>query len=172
MQKYYITGVPGIGKTTLMNALRKRGLEAFDIDYAPGLCQWVTRSTKQPVQFMPGASVDWHAAHAWICNIDILKKMLDDCKAEKVFVFGVADNQKEFLSLFDKVFLMRADEEIFMQRMAKRDENHFGHHEIDRKSVLNWYKDFEKSLIDAGALPIDASMTIDETLSTVLAESE
>jgi hypothetical protein len=169
MKKYYITGVPGIGKTTVMHKLKALGYEAFDIDYTPGLCRWVNRETKEPVEFLPGASEEWHKAHAWECNIAKLETILNSLDTDEVFVFGVADNQKNYSNLFDQVFLMQADKTIFLERMAGRDQEHFGFNEDDRNSVLHWYEGFENDLIASGATVIDASRPIEATVETLLA---
>ncbi len=169
MNKYYITGVPGIGKTTVMQVLKQRGFAAFDVDYIPGLCGWVNRVTKDPVEFLHGASEEWHKAHAWECNVSKLQETIENSMADRLFVFGITDNQKEYLGFFDTVFLLHADVETFMQRMAGRDEEHFGHHEDDRKTVLTWYKEFEGSLRKYGAIPIDASKPIEEIAGQILA---
>jgi broad-specificity NMP kinase len=171
MKKYYITGVPGIGKTTVMHELQQRGFKAFDVDYVPGMCRWVNRETKEPVEFAHGADDAWHKAHGWQCDENKLKATLESENSETVFVCGITDNQNEYLNLFDKVFLLHADESTFLERMAGRDAEHFGHQESDRISVLTWYKQFEGDLRDKGAVSIDASQPIAQIVDQILQEA-
>ncbi len=47
MGKFYITGVSGTGKSTLVQELVNRGIAAFDMDLIAGLCHW--RNKVHPV---------------------------------------------------------------------------------------------------------------------------
>lgn len=168
MKKYYITGVPGIGKTTIMKELQRLEFAAFDVDYVPGLCHWMHVETKEPVEFIPGASEEWHKAHAWLCDVGKLKELMDKQRTERLFVCGLTKNQEEYYELFDAVVLLHADQRIFIERMAGRDSEHFGHNEDDRMSVLEWHKRFEEEALRAGALAIDSSQPVEETVSEIL----
>lgn len=171
MKKYYITGVPGIGKTTVLNELKKLGYATLDIDYIPDLCQWVNRATGEPVEFLPGGGQEWENKHTWVCSQDKLAELIAQQDAEQLFVCGLANNQADYLALFDKVFLLQADEQVFLNRMASRDADHFGYHESDRRSVLSWYKDFETRTLRHGGIPIDASQPIEQITADILEEA-
>lgn len=168
MKKYYITGVPGVGKTTTMKELQKRGFAAFDLDHVPGLCRWINRTSKDPVEFIMGASKEWHEAHTWVCDVEKLKELLAHETAEHLFVCGLTNNQEEYYSLFNNVVLLHANSRIFLDRMAGRDDQHFGFHEDDRKSVLDWYELFEKETIEGGALAIDSTQDVKDTVNEIL----
>ncbi len=170
MKKHYITGVPGIGKTTVMYELRRRGFTAFDLDYVPGLCHWIHIVSKEPVDFIIGAGEDWHKAHSWFCNVEKLQELMASQTAEHLFICGLVSNQDdpEFYKLFDTVILLQADSNIFMERMSGRNAEHFGYDEGDRKSVLRWYEAFEEEAISAGALAINASRSVAQTANEIL----
>src|SRR5436309_1249680 len=100
--KIYITGVSGTGKSAIAKELEKRGILAFSIDEAEGLCNWVDRKSQEiDNNYIP--SIDWLNAHDWICNVEKLKKLLDSGK-DLVIVTGISTNQDEYLNLFDKIF--------------------------------------------------------------------
>ncbi len=168
MKKYYITGVPGIGKTTLLNELQKRGYATIDIDYVPGLCYWINRTSKEPVEFLPGGGDEWEKKNTWICDKEKLHELLNQQTEETLFVCGLTNNQAEFIDLFDKVFLLQTDASTFLNRMASRNSDHFGYHEADRNSVLLWYKEFEKRTLNNGAVVLDATQPIEQNVAKVI----
>ena len=168
MKKYYLTGVPGIGKTTVTNELQKLGYRAFDVDFIPDLCHWVNRTTKEPVDFLPNGGQAWQEKNTWECSKERLADLLAKQSDDVVFVSGIANNQDEYFDLFDAILLLTTDEPTFMHRMADRDPQHFGYHEADRQSVLSWYKDFEARTLKGGAIRIDASEPVEKVVAEIV----
>lgn len=167
MKKYFITGVPGIGKTTIAKELGRKGFTIFDVDQVNELCQWVNSETDESAEFLHGAGADWLDKHSWNCNITKLDALMNSQGSEVLFVSGITSNQDDYLNLFDKIFLLQADEATFMNRMSTRGDDHFGYNEADRRHVLGWYKGFEERMVRKGAAPIDASKPIDAIISEI-----
>ncbi len=168
MKKYYITGISGNGKSTIAKKLKENNISAIDID-EDGLCKWVNKSSKELSHWHPGINRDFFEAHDYVCDQE---KLFSDIQGKEspVFVVGLADNQKDFLDKFDKVFLFKCDPIVLFERINKRIDNDFGKHEEEQKMILGWYRDFEKEMLDLGAIPIDTSKTIDEVYNNLLSE--
>src|SRR3989344_7767959 len=121
MSKIYITGISGVGKSTLGIELNKRGIISFDLDAIKGLCHWQHKSTKERAHYYTGIGKDWLDAHDYICDQKKLEALLSEQKGN-VAVLGLASNQDDFLSLFDKLFLLHCKKEVFLHRLNTRNE--------------------------------------------------
>lgn len=170
MKKIYITGISGTGKSTIAEELNKKGIYSIDIDSSKyGLCSWKNKETKEAVYFEHGMSKDWMEAHGWYCDIEKLMKLLDTPNDITVAV-GITMNQNEYLSMFDKVFLLQCSEKTFLDRLDARTSNNFGKHPIEKEHVLSFYRDFEKDLIDRGAIPINAEEPLDVVINNIISQ--
>lgn len=172
MKTFYITGVAGTGKSTVLDELIGRGYKGFDVDMV-GICGWVNKETKEKGKYRPGIGAAWIKAHDYLCDISSLKKEIKKQKSDVVFVAGITTNQKDFLSLFDKVFLLYTNKDIFLKRLANRTGvNQYGKEEKDRKEIVTWYEKFESEMKKQGAIPIESSRPIgkivDEILTNIL----
>ncbi len=165
---YYITGISGTGKSTIGEALRKRGLLVYDLDAIPGLCYWKNKETGIEAKYNTGVGKEWLEAHEWLCDTNKLKEILKGNLGTDVIVVGIASNQKEFLNYFSKIFLLYCSEETFINRLKTRDEgNGFAKDESEQEHVLSWYKEFEDGLRMLGAIPIDTEQSVDKVVSEI-----
>lgn len=160
MNRFYITGVSGTGKSALMKELQKRGVRAFDIDAVPGLCHWKNKITGERAKYQSGIGKDWIEAHDWICDKVKLMELLEAQDGTAVVIAGIASNQDEYLGLFDKIFLLQCREETFLHRLSTREENKFAKEKSEQEQVLSWYKDFEDKMRKKGAVPINTEDSI------------
>ena len=94
MKRIYITGVPGIGKSTIVEELAKKGIFAFDIDFAEGMCAWRNKKTNEEIIGDVEYTEEWLAEHDWICNVEKLKETLKQDK-EIIVAAGIARNQND-----------------------------------------------------------------------------
>jgi broad-specificity NMP kinase len=170
MKKIYITGIAGTGKTTVSEELQKRGFNAISIDETDGLCSWVDRETKEKVQGKAELTREFTSKHQWVCDADYLRKLMD-VDEETVFVLGVTSNQSEYIDVFDTVLLLQCKPEVFLERLKNRTNNTFGKDKAIRDHMLDWYESFETRLIAKGAIPIDASLPIDEVVDKVVKQA-
>lgn len=167
-KRYYITGISGVGKSTIAQELNRRGIHAIDQDKREhGLCSWKHNETKEKAKFEYGIGKEFLEENDWYCDEEKLKKLLDTFE-ETVFVCGYTCNQDEYLYLFDKVFLLHCSPETFLKRIDTRTNNNFGKHESEREYILSWYQEFEKDLVDKGAIAINSEAPVEVILEEIL----
>lgn len=166
---YYVTGVSGTGKSTVTKELNKRGIiMAIDQDSKEyGLCSWKHNKTMKEAKFEYGIGKEFLEANDWYCDIEKLKQILNDNK-NITFVCGVSANQNEYLNIFDKVFLLRCSPDELVKRIDKREDHNFGKDPAEKEHILNWYGEFEKDLINRGAVVIDSDKSIDVVVGEIL----
>jgi len=160
MKKFYITGISGVGKSSVSELLNERGIFSIDIDAVKGLCHWRNKKTFEKAHWYSGIGEEWLEAHDWICDTEKLIQLLDQDK-DIIVVVGNSSNQQGYLDLFDKVFILRCSPETFTDRINNRTNNDYGKHEIEQKRILSWYKNFEDRLIKQGAIPINTEESLD-----------
>jgi thymidylate kinase len=85
-----------------------------------------------------------------------------------IFFFGISSNQSQFYKMFDTIFILEINKKTLLERLKNRTTNSFGKDPTEQKDILSWHKWFEKDLEDKGAIVIDASGTIDQTVDEIL----
>ena len=155
--KIYVTGVSGTGKTSIARALKERGINSIDIDE---ISHWENKASKEIVGWEPGNSDEWHKNHDWVCDISAMREAL--AKSEHSIALGHASNQEDYLSLFDKIFVLNCKPETIVHRITSRTDNDFGKHPEDMARILGWQKDFTSWMVAKGAEVIDAEKSVDE----------
>lgn len=169
MKRFYITGMSGVGKSSVSELLNQRGIYSIDIDAVEGLCSWVNRDTHEASKWQPGIGSAWLNVHDWVCDKSKLIKLMDR-NENIVVVVGSASNQTEYLNLFDKVFLLHCDEEIFIKRIKKRTNNDFGKHKSEEKKILNWFKNFEEEMLNKGAVYINTNPPLAKVVDQIVSK--
>ena len=174
MKKIFITGVSGVGKTAVIKEFQNRGFCAFDMDRVPGLCYWKNKQSGEKISYK-GRSREWLDANAWICDITELKDFLDKRDEEIVIMAGITSNSGEYLNLFDQVFLLQIGKETLVHRINTRTEHDFGKAPAEKERILTTYKAREESLIQEGAISINAEypspVIVDAIVSKILYNS-
>ncbi len=167
MCKIFITGVSGVGKSTLGLELIKRGVPCFDLDEVQDLCHWRNKKSGERAKYTTGIGKDWLEAHEYICDKEKLEKILSKQK-DDVAVLGLALNQENFLSLFDKIFLLHCKEEVFLHRLNTREGNQFAKDKSDQEWLLSWYKGFEANALKQGAIAVNAGRSTSEIADEII----
>ena len=121
-----VTGMSGVGKSTLVRELRRRGFRAYDAD-DDGFSE-------------PRADGRW----GWRveCVADVLKQ--GEAAPDVVFFAGCSEEQVALP--FDYRVLLTAPTEILVQRLMARTTNGYGHSAEQRAQVLADLDDVEPLL--------------------------
>jgi hypothetical protein len=173
MSLYYVTGLPGTGKSSVLRELRARGYWARGVD-EDGYADWVNRITGRVDRF-PHNDPDldfhaWYAAHYWVLSVRRIS-ILSRAAARfgrPVFLCGSASGDDVVWQLFAKVIALIADERTIIARLAARD-NDFGKTPEELADVLFWHAGFEAAYRGFGATIIDATRPLPDVVAEVLA---
>ncbi|BBX33410.1 hypothetical protein MMAG44476_17422 [Mycolicibacterium mageritense DSM 44476 = CIP 104973] len=105
MTAILITGMSGVGKSTVLTELARRGHETVDTDYG----DWIHVVGGEPL---------WRE--------ELIDNLLDRPRAGPLFVQGTVANQVRFYPRFDAVVLLTAPRDVIFHRLRTRTGNDFG----------------------------------------------
>lgn len=148
MKRVLLTGMSGVGKSTLVEELEARGYRAVDID--------------QP---------EWseHAPDGdWVWREDRVRKLLAAGDGAWLFVSGCAENQVKFHSRFDYIVLLSAPKDVVVGRLATRTNNPYGKRPEEVAEVLGYLDTVEPRLRRVASHEVDTSVLVGEVAERVL----
>jgi adenylate kinase family enzyme len=158
---YFITGIPGSGKSTVLAALRTRGFEAYDVDEAgPVTAKWHHNTTGfvHPKSSVSKAArtPDFLSNHSWKVPRVEVAALAEQVAEKPIFLGGAIANDPELQDLFDTVFALAVDDDTLRQRLTSRTTSSWGSspHELAMTMAANQelaarYADFGYVIIDA-----------------------
>ncbi|HEY0220811.1 MAG TPA: AAA family ATPase [Candidatus Paceibacterota bacterium] len=169
--KFLLTGVAGTGKSTIVKALNEKEIFSIDLHDVPGLFFWQDKNTKQKVEYSPVQSREWFDTVDRLCDIDRLKDMLD--QYENIVMAGTIssdDDQKEFLSLFDKVVLLQCNPKTLVHRMETRtNKSGYGKTKAEQEDSIEWQKEFEPAILSLGAIGVNTEGSLNDVVDKIIA---
>lgn len=160
-----ITAVSGTGKSTVCEALHTIGYDAIDIESVDGLYELVNEKTGEVI---PGSLEQIREGVDWNCNKRKLKKLVASQASDLTFYCGGMSNTFEVWDVFDLVIMLTVSDEATIKRLSTRQSGEFGSTKVSRDWVLSWKHSFEKRLLDAGAVPVNAENSSEEVTKLVL----
>jgi broad-specificity NMP kinase len=167
--KTLLTGIAGTGKSTIVGALNERGITAIDLHDVPDLFFWQDKRTKARVPYVPGRSREWFDNVDRLCDIGKLKEMLNQYSDIVMAGTTSGSNQKDFLSLFDKIILLQCDPQILIHRMQTRiNKSGYGKTKAEQEDNTEWQKEFDPLLISLGAIPINTEGDLDGVVNKII----
>lgn len=148
MKRVFITGMSGVGKSTVLVELAACGYKTIDTD--------------------GGDYKEW-AGDGWQWNEALIQQLLDTEDADVLFVSGAVGNQEKFRPQFDHVILLDAPTEVVVERLATRTTNVWGKKPEELAIELE-NREWVLPLLRNGAtLEIDTGATsLDEVVQTIL----
>ena len=162
MGKYLITGRPGSGKTTVIEALKRRGFQAFNTDDMPEVTKLEEQETGKPVSW-PAGVVDWKR-YIWNWQEDGLRKLLQG--GDDVFIGAVVGNQQKFYPLFDKIFALT----VGADTLRKRLDSHAHPRTVEEKEqAIAVHYDKQARFEKQELILIPADGSVDEIIDNILA---
>lgn len=155
-RNYLIEGVSGTGKTTVCDALLRRGFQAIHGDRE--LAYQGDPETGQPTE-----TAD-HEHHLW--DERCVRALAADDAEPVTFFCGGSRNFPRFLDVFDEVFVLDVDDETLRDRLERRPAGEWGAKAAERELVLRLHA-AGTDVPHCGVI-VDATATLDEVVTTIL----
>ncbi len=148
----------------MIHELARRDFAAYSTDELEGLTRLEHRDTGEPANW-PEGMMDF-TQYAWNWQEQPLKQLLGSHPL--VFVGASVSNQRELAHLFDKIFLLTIDPATLRHRLTTRTTNTYGKNPKDLERVLRVHSSVEQEWLDQGAIPIDATRSLDAVVTDIL----
>ena len=139
-----VTGTPGSGKTTLVNYANRMGDTNFiDTDDTKGLCEWRDFNTGEVLGLVEEIKItgtdDWYKKHGWYWRESKIMELCND--NPNIIICGSSENIVEFYKVFDKIIILRKNEEVLIQNLNSPERsNPFGKTTKQRSGFMKWQK--------------------------------
>ncbi len=169
MALIYITGPPGVGKSTIQELLASQGIECYDIDDSrfggPH-----NKISGDHVEIPPAhqRTDDWFDHHEWRIYPTAFKQLKKQSKTHNIVVCGVAESDVEIVALFDKILYLKLDDPMLKSRLLTRTDNDYGKNASELSEIMRRKHALDERYKPSNAIQVDASGTIDDLLATLL----
>ncbi len=134
MSHVLITGMSGVGKTTVLRELARRGHRTIDTDYDG----WV----------LPDGTWDEPRMTALLASV------------EPVIVSGTVENQGRFYDRFAAVVVLTVPIEVLIERLETRTNNPYGKSAADREEAIRYVHEVEPLLRETSTVELDGRMAV------------
>lgn len=158
-----VIGPSASGKSYVADALRAKGINAFDDEDIDGLSAWYNQHwQKVPPPKTADEAFTNHYSFLWD------KKLLADFidRYDDVYVFGGSGNVTDVFDLFDKVYFLKIEPELQRERLRsplrKTPELDFG-----EDGLVVWGAWFEEEARKRGVPFVDADQTPEEIFDVI-----
>lgn len=159
VKRVLLTGMSGVGKSTVLAELAARGYKAIDTDYG-GLSEVVRVSPDELTGLDPGQD--------WVWQEDRISDLLATSDADILFLGGCAPNQGKFYPQFDHIILLTAPRPVIIERLAARTTNPYGKRPEEVARVLGLIETIEPLLRAGAGHVVDTSGPLDQVVAEVL----
>jgi dephospho-CoA kinase len=113
MERILLTGMSGVGKSTVISLLAAQGYKAIDLD-DPAWSEWVDSADGEgPSPLHPGKD--------WVWREDRLRDLLATEDVDVLFLSGCAPNLGKFREQFDSIVLLSAPAAVMVERLTDRE---------------------------------------------------
>ncbi len=159
MKRVLITGMSGIGKSTVVKELAARGYGARDLDDS----EWSEWLDADPSDALTPAE-----GKDWVWREDRVRALLSKAANKTVFISGCAQNMATFFPLIDVVVLLSAPVATIMERLAVRTSGGYGHVAEERQKVAHLISVIEPLLRKSADYEIDTRRPVDDAVDKIL----
>lgn len=147
MRRILITGMSGVGKSTVLDALAAHGIATVDLEN-----EWCIAQ--------PDGTQLW--------DEPAVTSLLDRTDLDPLVVAGCEPNMRVFLPRFDCVILLSAPWHALDERLATRTSNGFGRSPNERAKVRVDQEAVEPLLRAVADVEIDTRAPVDEVVREVM----
>jgi predicted ATPase len=170
MPAFLIVGLPGSGKTTVLDELDRRGYKTIDGDSDGELSTWIHRETGQDIgRSLPPGVID-DEPYDWSWKEKRVREIAQAATMQVIFLGGNAAGTKAYYPLFQKVYALNLDSETLNDRLNQRAEG-YGYEAAQRARVLSWNDDFVDKEVEAGAVIIDSTAPVSIVTDHILKDA-
>ena len=162
MKRILLTGLSGVGKSTVIAALAARGYTAVDAD-CDEYSEWVAVGDESDPL---GPPVE--AGRDWMWREDRIRALLATEDADILFLGGCAANMRAFLPQFDQIILLSAPADVMVARLATRTTNQYGKRPDEVARVLGQLETVEPLLRRTATYEINTSAPLEQVVASVL----
>ena len=148
MKRVLLTGMSGVGKSTVAARLSELGYKAVDTDY-DGF-----------------SDVDERGDQHW--DVVRIRQLLATEDVDVVFVVGSDDAQVLFYPNFDHIVLLSAPRDVMVERLASRTTNRFGKRPDELAKILADLETFEPMMRRSATHEIDTSKPLDRVIDEII----
>jgi dephospho-CoA kinase len=160
-KSFLVTGICGVGKTTLGRALSEKGYRAYDMDAQPKLFARLDKHTKRPVIAPDNTNLAQVVNSDWICDKARMARIIARESSPITFYCGAASNLAEIIPLFDGIFVLTASQDLIRERLTLRTGNSYGKTREVQDWIMTLQAPLERDMESRGAIVIDANRPID-----------
>lgn len=138
-----VTGMSGVGKSTALAELARRGYATVDTDDGP----WIELIGGEPLWREP-----------------LIAALLNRPRRRPLFVQGTVANQGRFYDRFNAIVLLTAPADVVLDRIERRTNNPFGKTAQERSRILADIAETEPLLRQSATHEIDTARPLSEVV--------
>ena len=148
MTAILITGMSGVGKSTVLAELARRGYETVDTDYG----DWIHVVDEEPLWREPD-----------------IEALLGRPRTGPLFVLGTVANQVDFYPRFAAVVLLSASRDVIFHRLRTRTGNDFGKTAAELARITGDIDEIEPLLRASATHELDTTGPVAEVADALVA---
>ena len=171
--KVLVIGVAGTGKSHLVKEMKRRGLNAVDVDR--GLATFVDGDGNE-VRYDPDGGAIWWRSHFYVLKPGKLKRLVEG--SESIYIFGDVGGQPgkgnghlDVVALFDRVCYLHAPPRLIRERLARRTDNPFGQNPQEVDGTMRHKDRMDRVARKLKFELLDASLPAGELVRLILGSS-
>jgi adenylate kinase family enzyme len=160
VKRILVTGVSGVGKSTVVARLAELGHRGVDLD-SPEWSEWVdSPDGAGPSPLQPGKD--------WVWRADRVRELLAEDGDGVLFVSGCAPNLGTFRDRFDGVVLLSVTADVMAERLAHRTTNDYGKHPEELARSLEFKETVEPLLRATADLELDGAEPLEQVVTEIV----
>lgn len=169
MTLMYVTGAPGVGKSTIQEALSQRGLEVYDLDDTKfGGPHNKASGQKVIIPDARERGEHWFDDHEWRIYRTAFITQKKKATNKDIIICGVAESDHEIIDLFDLIIYLKIDSKTLRERISSRHGNDYGKNKSELREILRRKQRLDTKYSDVKIVQIDASQSLEKTLQSIL----